>query len=1060
MENLFKKLISSLTLFCLLVVFTSTLLARQSDNGDGTYSNPPLYADFPDPDIIRVGDDFYFATTTFVNTPGLTILHSQDLVNWRYLSHVIKRLNGRSEYDLQKGTAYRSGIFAPSLRYHNGTFYVAVTPVGQKTRIYTAKDARGPWNYIELDRGAFDPALFFDDDGKGYVATSAGYDGTLTLLTLNEDYTEIEEAKKVFFNRGAEGSKIIKRGDWYYLFQSIPRRLGMDISRAKSLNGPWETKRSIDDRTGGHQGAIVDLPDGSWYGFVMCDFKSVGRITNISPIFWQDDWPMWGTPDAPGTVPDVATKPIQGKPVLEPATSDQFDSDILGLQWQWNHNPDDNRWSLTERPGYLRLKATQSDQFWTARNTLTQKGWGPWCQGTVTLDLSHLKPGDICGFGTLGKFNGHIFITCNEQGELTLGKQVIEDIKNGQKTHESEILTSIQTDFIMLRTEMDFEIHKGKCSYSLDGQNWSDAGQEFPLQFDWQTGTFQGQQFAIFYYNPESSAGFVDVDSFILTDDKSAQQIKPVFFDNFEYTGEDINATAPLSSDQYRNPILAGFHPDPSICRAGKDYYLINSTFEYFPGLPIFHSTDLVNWKQIGHVIHRPEQLNFRNRRVSAGLFAPAITYHDGLFYVVCTKIDGPGNFVVTAENPAGPWSDPMPLRFGGIDPSIFFDEDGTAWIVYNDAPEGRPLYDGHRAVWIQQFDPKNKKMYESRKLLINGGVDISKKPVWIEGPHIYKLKGWYYLCCAEGGTSTQHSQVIFRSKEVDGPYIPWDKNPILTQRDLDSNAPNAVTCTGHADLVIGPDNNWWAVFLAVRPYKNGLSPMGRETFLLPVNWTDDDWPIILPPGERVPLVSKSPNGVEIQASDAPLNGSFTWSDDFKQKDLSLEWIMLREPEEEWWNVNTTTERLELTPRSETLRGSGNPSFLGRRVRHAKYMAALSVGIPKNEGISSGLVLFMNERYHYFLAVQYKNGKTQLYLEKVEGRDVNRVGEVELSSLNEIDLRVKADKATCSFEYKTKDSDWKTLVGDADATIITSAVRDGMFLGAIVGPHVRIDEPE
>ncbi len=226
MENLFKKLISSLALFCLLIVFTSTLLARQSDNGNGTYTNPPLYADFPDPDIIRVGDDFYFATTTFVNTPGLTILHSQDLVNWKYLSHVIKRLDGRSEYDLQNGTAYRSGIFAPSLRYHNSTFYVAVTPVGQKTRIYTAKEARGPWSYTELDRSAFDPALFFDDDGKGYVATSAGYDGILTLLTLNDDYTEVEEEKKVFFNRGAEGSKIIKRGDWYYLFQSIPQKIG------------------------------------------------------------------------------------------------------------------------------------------------------------------------------------------------------------------------------------------------------------------------------------------------------------------------------------------------------------------------------------------------------------------------------------------------------------------------------------------------------------------------------------------------------------------------------------------------------------------------------------------------------------------------------------------------------------------------------------------------------------------------------------------------------------------------------------------------------------------
>lgn len=538
----------------------------------------------------------------------------------------------------------------------------------------------------------------------------------------------------------------------------------------------------------------------------------------------------------------------------------------------------------------------------------------------------------------------------------------------------------------------------------------------------------------------------------------SASEIHPVVFDRFEYTGEDITAESPLEEGQYRNPILAGFHPDPSICRVGNDYYLINSTFEYFPGLPIFHSTDLVNWKQIGHVIHRPEQLDFRNRRVSAGLFAPAITYHEGLFYVVCTKIDGPGNFVVTAENPAGPWSDPTPLGFGGIDPSIFFDDDGTAWIVYNDAPEGEPLYNGHRAVWIQQFDPINREMADSRTLLINGGVDLSRKPIWIEGPHIYKLNGWYYLCCAEGGTSTQHSQVIFRSKKVDGPYEPWDKNPILTQRDLRGDVPGAVTCTGHADLVIGPDGNWWAVFLAVRPYKDGLSPMGRETFLLPVTWTDDDWPVILPAGERVALVGKSPDGVKIQdSSTAPLNGSFTWSDDFQQKDLSLEWIMLREPQDVWWKVNTEEGYLELTPRSEALTGNGNPSYLGRRVRHPVYTATLSAGVPQNEGVSAGLALFMNERHHYFLAVQREGDKTRLYLEKVEGRDVSRMAEVELPSIDEIDLRVATDKDVSSFQYRPKAGEWETLVDDADATIISYTVRDGMFLGATVGPHVRID---
>jgi alpha-N-arabinofuranosidase len=529
-------------------------------------------------------------------------------------------------------------------------------------------------------------------------------------------------------------------------------------------------------------------------------------------------------------------------------------------------------------------------------------------------------------------------------------------------------------------------------------------------------------------------------------------------FHYFEYRGEDVTVQTPVEAGQYRNPILAGFHPDPSICRVGKDYYLINSTFSYFPGLPIFHSTDLVNWTQIGHVIHRPEQLNYTSRRTSGGLFAPAITYHEGLFYVICTMVDGVGNFVVTAENPAGPWSDPVRLRFGGIDPSIYFDDDGRAWIVHNDGPQGPPQYDGHRAVWIQEFDYKEKRMIGSRTMLIDGGVDITKKPIWIEGPHLYKRNGWYYLCCAEGGTSTDHSQVIFRSKKVDGPYEPWDKNPILTQRDLDGNVPNAVTCTGHADMEIGPDGNWWVVFLAVRPYEGGLSPMGRETFMLPVTWTDDEWPIILPKGQRVPMSVKAPAGAVVRSSQAsPFNGNFTWRDEFREKSLSLEWIMLRAPRQEWWNVDPAAGKLELIPRPEKLSGAGNPSYLGRRVRHAGYTATLNAEVPGVEGVSAGLALYMTERYHYFLAVERKGDKARIYLECVNSGQVSRVASADLPSAGEVELRVETQKATCSFQYRPKGDDWKTLVADADAAMISFTVPDGMFLGATVGPHVRID---
>ncbi len=489
---------------------------RVADNGDGTYTNPPIDADYPDPSIIRVGDIFYFATTTFVNVPGLTILESRDLVNWALASHVVPRLDGRPQYDMQDGTLYRRGIYAPSLRHHGGTFWLAVTPVGQKTRIYYTDDVRKPWQFHELDREAFDPALYFDEDGTPYLATSEGRDGTVTLLTLNEHLSEVIAAQAIFYNEGAEGSKIVRRGEYVYMFHSIPRRLGMTVSRAASLFGPWETKNQIDDTTGGHQGAIVDLPDGTDYGFVMLDAGAIGRVTNLSPIHWVDDWPVWGMPDAPGQVPHRAEKPIKVGMPMQPATSDDFSGVALGLQWQWNHNPVDDRWSQAERPGYLRLRPTQAEGFWTARNTLVQKAMGPFSRGEVKMDIGNLRHGDQCGFGTLGKFSAYVAIHGGANGQYTLTMQVLEDTKEGQQKDLQASGLPANADHLYLRTDLDFESDTGRVAYSFDGETWTGVRDEFPLAFDWQTGTFQGQQFAIFCFNPQPGAGYLDIDDFRL----------------------------------------------------------------------------------------------------------------------------------------------------------------------------------------------------------------------------------------------------------------------------------------------------------------------------------------------------------------------------------------------------------------------------------------------------------------------------------------------------------------------------------------------------------------
>lgn len=562
----------------------------------------------------------------------------------------------------------------------------------------------------------------------------------------------------------------------------------------------------------------------------------------------------------------------------------------------------------------------------------------------------------------------------------------------------------------------------------------------------------------------------------------------PVAFDWFEYTGRDPIFEQPLPPGHYRNPILAGFYPDPSVTRVGGDYYLVNSTFAYFPGIPVFHSRDLVNWEQIGNVIDRPTQLKYDGLGITRGIFAPAISHHEGTFYLICTMVDSDGNFLMTATNPAGPWSDPVWLNFDGIDPSLFFDDDGRAWMVNNgNPPDNKPLYQGHRAIWVQEFDVAKRQLVGTRSIIVNGGVDLSKKPVWIEGPHLFKRAGWYYLCCAEGGTSLQHSQVILRSKSPTGPFVPWDKNPILTQRDLDGTAPNTVTCTGHAELVIGPDGNWWSTFLACRPFAKEYWTTGRETFLLPVKWTEDGWPQILPPGERVPYVVAAPipnkqsisqkaaeiaenkqnsktnpsasSATSCKIDSSHLTGNFTWRDDFNDPKLSFAWIMLRTPKETWWNLAGNPGHLSLAPRADALSGRGNPSFLGRRIQHARFDASASFEVSSTPGASAGLVALQNETHYYYLGVKRTAAGLALFLEKSNGKTPEIVATIAIPETTNIALRVSVDEKVLACSYALKPGEWKSFVPDADALAISVQAAGGglHFTGAVVGPYARLE---
>lgn len=527
-----------------------------------------------------------------------------------------------------------------------------------------------------------------------------------------------------------------------------------------------------------------------------------------------------------------------------------------------------------------------------------------------------------------------------------------------------------------------------------------------------------------------------------------------VSFDWFEYTGKDAVFESPLPPGSYRNPILAGFYPDPSVTRAGDKFYLVNSTFAYFPGIPVFESSDLVHWRPLGHVLDRPSQLRFDGLDISRGVFAPTIHHHNGVFYVLNTLVDSGGNFISTAKNPAGPWSDPVWLpEIDGIDPSLFVDSAGKAYVLNNGPPDETPRYDGHRAIWMQEFDLQRMKLIGPRRVLLNGGVDISKRPVWIEGPHLFKRGEWYYLMCAEGGTGVNHSEVSLRSKSVWGPYAPYENNPILTQRELPKDRANPIVNAGHADLVEAPDGTWWATFLGSRPYDGVNYHTGRETYLLPVTWKNG-WPVILKRDRTIPYVATAPRLANANRDVAPLTGNFTWRDEFDRRELNSAWLQLRAPGRQWFEL--MAGRLNITPARERLDGKGNPAYLGRRQQHLTFDASTSLRLPGEPGVAAGLAAFQNGQHWYFLGARRVGETVQIFLEKKDGATVKQVASATLKQTSEAEIKLKITGRGRDYSFYYDAAGWQPLLERDDGSILSTAVAGG-FVGTTLGPHARLE---
>ncbi|MEE6289096.1 family 43 glycosylhydrolase [Georgenia sp. MJ173] len=407
------------------------------------------------------------------------------------------------------------------------------------------------------------------------------------------------------------------------------------------------------------------------------------------------------------------------------------------------------------------------------------------------------------------------------------------------------------------------------------------------------------------------------------------------------------------------NPVLPGCYPDPSVCRVGEDYYLVTSTFEYFPGLPVFHSRDLVSWEQLGHVVDRADQLDLDGIASSGGLYAPTIRHDDGVFWLVCTLVDQRdaargGNFLMTATDPAGPWSAPVWLDADGIDPSIFFDDDGRVWL-HGTRPARAPQWHDQTEIWLRELDRQRLELIGPEHVLWTGAL---RDVVWSEAPHLYKVEGTYYLLTAEGGTEFHHAVSVARAESVTGPYTGNRGNPVLTHRHLGRDVD--VVGVGHADLVADGDGGWWALLLGMRPYGGYHYPLGRETFLVPVEW-QGGWPVFAPGEGRLPATVEVPGGQPWQPGAAQGEAAGVVLPD------DLRWTALRRPVVEV--ATPAGEGWSLRVRTTTLAEAGTPAFLGVRQQHRDVDVRAVIRADLGPGEEAGLVVRQSEQDHVRLFV-------------------------------------------------------------------------------------------
>lgn len=526
-----------------------------ADNGNGTFTNPLFYEEFSDPDLIRVGDDYYLTGTTMHTMPGLPVLHSRDLVNWELLSYAVDRLDVLPQLRMEAGQEfYGQGIWAPCLRYHQDTFYIFSNINTYGTKIFYATDPRGPWQSRTMRARLHDVSVLFDDDGRIYAVW--GYN-EVKMAQLTPDLMDVVPGtERVIIEAGSgagEGSHIYKIDGRYYITNTNYDPVCYQVClRADAPYGPYEVEVISAEENFGvsqrlrvfntsegppyqmvtypenyvgcipmHQGGIVQIQSGEWWGWSMLDFNAVGRVTALSPVTWQDGWPYFGLPGNLRRTPRTWLKPNTGftsAPRAPFQHSDDFSGPELANAWQWNHVPVDTRWSLAERPGYLRLHALPAPSFWLARNSLTQRGVGPESYATTRLELSGMQPGDRAGLALLNLPYAWIGVLRDEYGL---------HLQWYNQQEQKQIRMALEQETIWLRAHGNFDTDTGRLAYSLDGVTFTELGG--PIALPYQLKTFQGVRYALFHFNARNQeGGYVDFDYFQLEEPRSAGLSTPI----------------------------------------------------------------------------------------------------------------------------------------------------------------------------------------------------------------------------------------------------------------------------------------------------------------------------------------------------------------------------------------------------------------------------------------------------------------------------------------------------------------------------------------------------